>query len=227
MVAALARDPSVRVPLSGIGGITTWRDAAEFFSLGATSVQLCTAVMHHGYRIIDDLIDGLTAYLRSKQMRRVSELRGAALPNFVEWGELDLNQHRVASIDPALCIGCQVCVTACHDGAHQCIFTGPHDRQRPPHAHTPGLAKAPVPFVHGAIAKERVPWVDEPECVGCNLCQIVCPVPGCITMVDSRKGPVDTWNDRLRDGRDRITSGGIHDHPDPTAAASAAGVPSP
>ena len=101
-------------------------------------------------------------------------------------------------------------MTACNDGAHQCIFTGPDDRPRPPHAHTVGPAKAPRPLPIGLIAGDRVPWIDEPECVGCNLCQLVCPVPGCITMVETRKGPPETWNDRVKAGRDKIP-GGIHD----------------
>src|SRR5213596_1856347 len=91
MLAALARDPRITVPLSGIGGIVTWRDAAEFIALGSTSVQVCTAAMHYGFRIVEDMIDGLSAYLDQKGMKSVSELRGKALPAFVEWGDLDLS----------------------------------------------------------------------------------------------------------------------------------------
>ncbi len=211
MVAALARDPATRaIPISGIGGIGTWRDAAEFLALGATSVQVCTAVMHYGYRIVEDMVEGLSEYLDAHGMKSVRDLVGRAVPAYKEWGELDLAYKLVAKIDPKTCIGCQLCVTACNDGAHQCIFTGREDRARPPHAHAPGKATAPKPFVVGAIAGERVPWIDEPECVGCNLCQLVCPVPGCITMEESRTGPEETWNDRVAAGRDRVP-GGIHD----------------
>jgi dihydropyrimidine dehydrogenase (NAD+) subunit PreA len=211
MVAALARDERTRrTPISGIGGIATWRDAAEFIALGAQSVQVCTAVMHYGYRIVEDLIDGLSEYLDGRGMKSVNELVGRAVPGFKEWGELDLNYKLIAKIDPATCIGCQLCVTACNDGAHQCIFTGPMDRDRPPHAHAPGRAAAPRPQVFGAIAGDRLPWVDEPECVGCNLCQLVCPVPGCITMEEIPAATKDTWNDRVREGRDKV-GGGIHD----------------
>jgi dihydropyrimidine dehydrogenase (NAD+) subunit PreA len=211
MVAALARDPATRrIPISGIGGIGTWRDAAEFLALGATSVQVCTAVMHYGYRIVEDMIEGLSEYLDSHGMKSVTELVGRAVPAYKEWGELDLAYKLVAKIDPKSCIGCQLCVTACNDGAHQCIFTGRDDRARPPHAHTAGEALAPKPFLVGAIAGDRLPWVDEPECVGCNLCQLVCPVPGCITMEESRTGPEETWNDRVAAGRDKVP-GGIHD----------------
>ncbi|OJY31074.1 MAG: dihydropyrimidine dehydrogenase subunit B [Myxococcales bacterium 68-20] len=209
MVAALAREPGM-IPISGIGGIATWRDAAEFIALGATSVQVCTAVMHYGYRIVRDMIEGLSEYLDSQGMKSVNELRGRAVGGYKEWGDLDLSYKLVASIDPKTCIGCQLCMTACHDGAHQCIFTGPDDRPRPPHAHAHGPAKAPKPLPIGAIAGDRVPWIDEPECVGCNLCQLVCPVPGCISMVEVPGGKSETWNDRVADGRHKLP-GGIHD----------------
>ena len=94
--------------------------------------------------------------------------------------------------------------------AHQCIFTGPDDKVRPPHAHTPGVAKRPLTWQAGALAGDRVPWIDEPECVGCNLCQLVCPVPDCIEMVEEPTGVSETWNDRVAAGRGKIP-GGIHD----------------
>src|SRR6476646_10839965 len=121
MVAALARDQRITVPISGIGGIATWRDAAEFVALGATSVQVCTAAMHYGYRIVEDMIDGLSNYLDEKGMKSVRELRGKALPAFVEWGELDLNYKVIAHVDPSKCIGCNLCYVACKDTAVNCI----------------------------------------------------------------------------------------------------------
>ena len=166
--------------------------------------------MHHGYRIVGDLIEGLSEYLDAHGMKSVRDLQGRATQSYVEWGDLDLSYKLLAKIDPMTCIGCQLCVTACWDGAHQCIFTGPDDKARPPHAHSKGPAIAPKPQVLGAIAGDRVPWVDEPECVGCNLCQIVCPVPGCITMQEVDNGAPETWNDRVRDKRDKVP-GGIHD----------------
>ncbi len=210
MIAALARDAGIRVPISGIGGISNWRDAAEFIALGSTSLQVCTAVMHHGYKIVEDMIAGLSNFLDERNMT-LAQLRGAAVPNYREWGELDLNYKVVAKINAEVCIGCQKCVAACHDGAHQCIFTGPDNVARPPHAHEPGLALAPKPLVIGAVAGDRVPWIDEPECVGCNLCALVCPVEGCITMVEQpHPAGVDTWNDRIATGRDKVP-GGIYD----------------
>jgi len=210
MLAALAREPEIRVPISGIGGVSNWRDAAEFIALGATSVQVCTAVMHHGYKIVEDMIAGLSNFLDERAIT-LAQLRGMAVPGYREWGELDLNYKIIAKIDPDKCIGCQKCVAACQDGAHQCIFAGPDDRQRPPHAHHPGLALAPKPLPIGKLAGDRVPWVDEPECVGCNLCALVCPVEGCITMVEApHPAGVETWNDRVAAGRDKVP-GGLYD----------------
>lgn len=186
MVAELARDEETRLPICGIGGIETWRDAAEFLALGAGTLQVCTAVMHHGFGIIEDLTDGLSDYLASKKMARVADLVGRAVPAYRDWGDLDLNYHVVAEIDASTCIGCGLCVAACHDGAHQCVHPGKEAGAR------------------GVF----VPWVDEPECVGCNLCALICPVDGCITMVEQRHAPeIETWNDRVRDGRDRVRGG--------------------
>jgi dihydropyrimidine dehydrogenase (NAD+) subunit PreA len=212
LLAALARDEVAgRVPISGIGGIGNWRDAAEFIALGSTSVQVCTAVMHYGFRIVEDMIDGLSNYLDSKGMKSVNELRGKAVPGYQEWGDLDLSYKLIAKIDPKKCIGCQLCVTACNDGAHQCIFTGNEEKTRPPHAHAHGKATPPKPFPIGLHAGDRVPWVDEPECVGCNLCALVCPVEGCITMTETPSGQKpESWNDRVKAGRDKLP-GGIHD----------------
>jgi dihydropyrimidine dehydrogenase (NAD+) subunit PreA len=176
MVAALSRDPDFRIPISGIGGIANWRDAVEFLLLGSSSVQVCTEVMLRGYRIVEDMIEGLTNYMRDHQFARLDDFIGKAVPQYSEWGGLDLNYETVAKIDPNACIGCNLCMVACNDGAHQCI----HPNEDP------------------AI---RVPVVDESECVGCNLCQIVCPVQGCITMSPVNNGFAPaTWNDHVEHG---------------------------
>jgi dihydropyrimidine dehydrogenase (NAD+) subunit PreA len=180
MVAALARDPNTQIPISGIGGISNWRDAAEFIALGATGVQVCTAVMHYGYRIVEDMIEGLNNYLDEKGYASVNDLRGKAVPAFTEWGDLDLNYRVVAKIDSQKCIGCDLCYIACLDGAHQCI----HLRK-----------------------DQRVPFVDEPECIGCNLCALVCPVEGCITMEEVPASKVESWNDRVAAGRANVPGG--------------------
>ena len=197
MVGALARDPGIEVPLSAIGGISAWRDAAEFMALGAANVQVCTAVMHKGYRIVEDLIEGLDEFLDAKGIASVARLVGQAVPSFREWGDLDLNYRIVAEIDPDRCIGCHLCYIACLDGAHQCIHTaqspcsawhgGPDHGQRPRTAVLP-----PVHHERRPGLAAQIPWVDEAECIGCNLCALVCPVPGCITMRES-----ESSNERL------------------------------
>ena len=161
MVGAIARKEGARLPISGIGGISDWRDAVEFMLLGAGTVQVCTAVMHYGYRIIDDLNQGLSDYLDKKGFSSVAELTGRAIPHFTEWGALDLNYHHVAEVHETHCIGCNLCVVACDDGGHQCIDLGMKSQSSAPQA---------------------PPKVREAECVGCNLCMLVCPAPGAITM---------------------------------------------
>ena len=211
MVAALARDPRITVPISGIGGIATWRDAAEFIALGASSVQVCTSVMHYGYRIVEDMIEGLSNYLDSKCMKSVRDLHRKAIPAFVEWGDLDLNYKVVAEIDPEKCIGCNLCYVACRDSAVTCIHNS-GEPLKPGHV-------APTREAALAAAGDRnlhIVWVDETECIGCNLCSSVCPVAGCITMKDVTNGAsFESWNDRIAKGTAYVP-GGLHD---PTGAA--------
>jgi len=172
MVSEIARDPETAdLIISGIGGISTWSDAAEFILLGATTVQVCTAVMHYGYRIVEGMIDGLSNYLDRKGLANVDDLRGLSVGRMRDWAELDLNYVIKAHIDQEQCIGCGICYIACHDGAHQAIGAG-RDGE-----------------------KTRV-WVEDEACVGCNLCSLVCPVPGCITMVERDGGHERlSWNE--------------------------------
>ena len=156
MTSAVASDPEVRLPVSAIGGVADWRDAVEFLLVGATTIQVGTSVMHWGYRMVDDLVDGLSTYLRSKGLHSASELVGKSLGALTDWGHLDQSFRLLAHIDEARCIHCNVCYAACQDGAHQAIrLEG-----------TNGTSKLVV---------------DGDYCVGCRLCAYVCPVDGCIT----------------------------------------------
>lgn len=195
MVQSCAADPKVRLPISGIGGISTWRDAAEFIALGAGSVQVCTAVMHYGFRIVEDMIDGLSDYLDSHGMTGIGDLQGRAVQTVQPWENLDLNYERIAQIDYEKCIGCNLCYIACEDGAHQAIALVPPN----------GRGLGP-----GRLPGKPVPEVIEEACVGCNLCSLVCPVQECITMVS-----IETDRSRMTwsDYQDRVERGEIEPIP--------------
>ena len=156
MVAEIARTRETKaLPISGIGGITDWRDAVDFLALGATNVQVCTAAMVYGFRIIDDLADGLSTFLDDKGMT-LNELIGKAVPSVTDWQHLNLNYVEKAVIDQDLCIQCGRCHVVCEDTSHQAITS--------------------------TVDGERRFEVIDDECVGCNLCVSICPVDNCITM---------------------------------------------
>jgi dihydropyrimidine dehydrogenase (NAD+) subunit PreA len=208
---------SIDIPISGIGGIASWRDAAEFFLLGCGTVQVCTAAMHYGYRIVEDMAEGLAGWMREKGFHSIEDVRGLSLPRVTDWKNLNLNYKIVAHIDESKCIGCDLCYIACWDGAHQCIHLdrvtgkvdGPVELHRTPaeveaatHA---SVAVTPIPKLDAhpnGHAKQRtplarIPRVDETECVGCNLCSLVCPVDECITMVEVPTGLApESWDER-------------------------------
>src|SRR6516164_4225090 len=124
MISALGVDPVVsgsRLPISGMGGISTWSDAAEFLLLGASSLQVCTAVMHYGFRIIEDLCDGLARWMDEKGFRKISDVVGKSLGRVSDFKDFDLTFKAVARIDQQKCIRCDLCYVACNDTAHQCI----------------------------------------------------------------------------------------------------------
>jgi dihydropyrimidine dehydrogenase (NAD+) subunit PreA len=218
MVQQVMGDAESVLPMSGIGGVATWSDAAEFILLGSGTVQVCTAAMHYGYRIVEDMIDGLENWMSEKGFRSIEDFRGLSLAKVTEWKHLNLNYKIVARIDEANCIGCDLCYTACWDGAHQCIHldrvSGPVDGHVELHekpaaveaASRSRIAVTPVPKLdtvdsaaHGPYPTPlaRIPRVDETECVGCNLCSLVCPVEQCITMVEVDTGlAAESWEER-------------------------------
>jgi dihydropyrimidine dehydrogenase (NAD+) subunit PreA len=198
MVEQIASDAQVQLPISAIGGVSGWREAAEFILLGAGSIQACTAPMHFGYRIVEDMIDGLAEWMDAKGFRTLHDFCGLSLPRVTAWQHLDLNFKIVARIHPEKCIGCQLCYTACWDGAHQCIHVAGFEKPEQEAQHRAAIVATPAtPAVSHAVPPERIPVVDEHECVGCNLCWLVCPVENCITMerVDTGLAP-ETWSER-------------------------------
>ncbi len=170
MVAEIARDAEMPgLPISGIGGITTWRDAAEFLALGAGNVQVCTAAMTYGFGIIKELTAGLSEWMDRAGYTSVAEVVGRAVPNVTDWQYLNLNYVTKARIDQDLCIKCGRCFAACEDTSHQAI----------------------------AMKTGRVFEVIDEECVACNLCIDVCPVEDCITMERLAPGVVDPRTGRV------------------------------
>ena len=171
MVAEIARDAETAgLPISGIGGISNWRDAAEFIALGAGCVQVCTAAMLHGFRIVEQMKDGLSRWMDEKGYKTIEEFRGRAVPNVTDWQYLNLNYVAKAHIDQDACIKCGRCYAACEDTSHQAIMKEKD-------------------------GKRHFEVMDN-ECVACNLCVEVCPVENCITMVPMKEGAVDPRTNR-------------------------------
>jgi len=168
MVAEIARTPEMaNLPISGIGGVSTWRDAAEFMSLGAGNVQVCTAAMTYGFHIVQEMISGLSLWMDQKGLTSTSEIVGRAVPNLSDWQNLNLNYVTKARIDQESCIGCGRCFASCEDTSHQAIAMEVTDDG------------------------ERIFTVKDDECVACNLCVNVCPVDQCITMERLPAGALD------------------------------------
>ena len=161
-ILEMAQNPIMRdrqgkhIELSGIGGIETWRDALEFIQIGCGNVQVCTAVMQYGYRIIDDLTLGLQRYMAKRGVTHVSDLIGELLPTFVQPSDLDRDTIVYPKIDREKCVGCGRCEISCSDGGHQAIVFNRETRQ---------------------------PRFVGTKCVGCHLCRLVCPT-GAITLAN-------------------------------------------
>ena len=164
MVSEIARAPETAgLPISGIGGVTTWRDAAEYITLGCGNVQVCTAAMTYGFKIVQEMISGLSQWMDEKGHTSIQDFMGQAIPNTTDWQYLNLNYVAKAVINQDECISCGRCYAACEDTSHQAISMSP----------------------------DRVFEVIDAECVACNLCVDVCPVEDCITMVAMEPGSVD------------------------------------
>ncbi len=147
-IMEMAQNPVLRtVQLSGIGGIENWRDALDFIRLGSRNVQVCTAVMQYGYRIIDDLVAGLRSYLASRGVTKLESIVGEAVSEFVRPADMDRDTIVYPVVDASKCLGCGRCYISCRDGGHQAIVFG----------------------------EDRVPKVNGSRCVGCQLCSLVCP----------------------------------------------------
>ena len=171
MTAEIARQQETQgLEISAIGGITTWRDAAEFIALGASGVQVCTAAMLYGFRIVEDMNEGLSSFMRDKGYRQIEDFKGKASAQTVDWNALNMNHDLLARIDQDACIECGRCFIACEDTSHQAIR------------------------IEAKAEGGRTFTVIDEECVGCNLCMHVCPVKDCITMaaVDTDR-PYVTW----------------------------------
>ncbi|MDR3453470.1 MAG: NAD-dependent dihydropyrimidine dehydrogenase subunit PreA [Rhodoferax sp.] len=166
MVTEIARDAQTAgLPISGIGGISTWRDAAEFIAMGCGTVQVCTAAMVYGFRIIEDLCDGLSNFMDEREYANVGDMVGKAVPSVTGWSNLNMNHIEKAVINQDSCIQCGRCHVVCEDTSHQAI-TATKDGKR-----------------HFEIKED--------ECVGCNLCVSICPVPNTITMRTLKPGEID------------------------------------
>ncbi len=195
MLSALGTDDTVAssgLPISGMGGISTWKDAAEFLLLGASSLQVCTAVMHYGFRIIEDLCDGLANWMDTKGFASIEEVRGKALHRISDFKNFDLAFRAVARINPEVCIKCNLCYVACNDTAHQCIDL----------VSTEGRVVEPLAYdvrsngKHEAVDSRPQTRVREEDCVGCRLCHNICPVEDCIEMVELPPcRPSVTWDE--------------------------------
>jgi dihydropyrimidine dehydrogenase (NAD+) subunit PreA len=204
MLAALGRDSVIansKLPISGMGGITTWRDAAEFLLLGASSLQVCTSVMHYGFRIVEDLCDGLSNWMDEKGFATIPDVVSRSLHRVSDFKNFDLSFKAIARIDQTKCIRCDLCYVACNDTAHQCIDLIAADGSVvPPAAYdvrSNGKAEA--------VGTRPKVVVREDDCVGCRLCYNVCPVEDCIHMIEEPSGrsPV-TW-DQLSQSQPEVT----------------------
>ncbi len=159
-IAQMAKNKSLNLPLSGMGGIETWVDALEYMLVGATTVQVTTGIIHYGYRIVSDMIEGLSDYMAKRGIKRVSDLVGKALRNLHETGDFDIKRQGIAKYDMDRCVGCGQCFIVCKDAGGSALSWD---------------------------EKKRRPKLDDDRCLSCMVCSFVCPVPGMIVYKEMPK----------------------------------------
>lgn len=153
-VAELFNSADLKLPISAIGGVTTWKDALHYILLGGTTIQVTSAIMQYGYRIVEDLIEGLSDFMLDRNIKSINDLVGLASKKLVDPADMTKRYQVVSCIDENKCIGCGRCYISCHDSANQAIEFD---------------------------ATTRKPTIDEAKCIGCTLCKHICPVWDCIT----------------------------------------------
>jgi len=153
-VSDLYKSEPLALPISAVGGIETWIDALHFLLLGATNLQVTTGILRYGYRIVEDMIEGLSDYMLERNIKSLDEIIGKAAQKLTDPSNFKTRYQVVSVIDETQCIGCGQCYISCHDGANQAIKFDSFKRKAS---------------------------VDEERCVGCLLCKHVCPVWDCIS----------------------------------------------
>jgi len=154
-ISELFNSKELNLPISGMGGVETWRDAVHFLLLGASTIQVTTAIMKYGYRIVEDMIEGLSDFMLDKGIHSLNEMIGKAAGKLVDPSQFNTRYQVVSEIDEHKCIGCGRCYISCQDAANQAIEFD---------------------------AKQRKARVNRERCIGCTLCKLVCPVSGCISI---------------------------------------------
>ena len=160
-IADMAKCEELALPLSAMGGIETWIDALDYILIGASNLQVTTGIIHYGYRIVEDMIEGLSDFMAERGIEKVAELVGKALPNVQETDHFDLNRQGRAQYDVDRCIGCGQCYIVCNDSGGQALNWD---------------------------SRTRRPALLEDKCLSCMVCSFVCPVEGLISYKEMPAG---------------------------------------